>query len=211
MSIVEIPSIEFENNRIKNCSIKIDKNLFNVTYIDGKYVVKKGGVAAKAESKEAAPSTETKEASKEANAPPVVASKEADAPPVVASNEANAPPVVANETDVAVKESNEEWAKEREKQFYTRLKTKLKKVVEPKKRGKKAEQKAEHDKALFSKIAERKKTVESQEAEAEFKKTMEKYEKKLKVGTPPDAVKIEMKKDGITEEKIDKFFNSRPK
>ena len=39
MTSVQIPSIEFTNNRIQNCSIVIDDNVFNVVYENKKYNV----------------------------------------------------------------------------------------------------------------------------------------------------------------------------
>jgi sRNA-binding protein len=56
MTSVQIPSIEFTNNRIQNCSIVIDDNVFNVVYENKKYIVTKGqpGVG-----KETSPTVET--------------------------------------------------------------------------------------------------------------------------------------------------------
>ena len=44
MTSVQIPFIEFTNNRIQKSSIIIDNNQFNVEFKDGKYVVSKGNV-----------------------------------------------------------------------------------------------------------------------------------------------------------------------
>tara|TARA_B100001287_G_scaffold253183_1_gene235669 strand:+ start:10352 stop:10846 length:495 start_codon:yes stop_codon:yes gene_type:complete len=56
MTSVQIPSIEFTNNRIQKCSIVIDDNVFNVVYENKKYIVTKGqpGVG-----KETSPTVET--------------------------------------------------------------------------------------------------------------------------------------------------------
>lgn len=46
MTTVQIPTIEFSNDRIHNCSIVIDDTTFNVRFIKNKYEVTKGTTGA---------------------------------------------------------------------------------------------------------------------------------------------------------------------
>ena len=95
MTSIQIPSIEFSDNRIKKCSVVIDKNSFNVEYKKGKYVVTKGGVTSSktetspSEAVEKTPEV-AKEAPKETKAP-VVAKTPKEAKPEVAKTPAPAP------------------------------------------------------------------------------------------------------------------------
>lgn len=77
MTSIQIPSIEFSDNRIKKCSVVIDKNSFNVEYKKGKYVVTKGGVTS---SKTETP--EAPEVAKPEVAKPEVAKPETKTPEV---------------------------------------------------------------------------------------------------------------------------------
>jgi len=47
MSSVQIPSIEFKDNRIQKCTFIIDKKTFNVIYSNDKYTVTNGGKSEK--------------------------------------------------------------------------------------------------------------------------------------------------------------------
>lgn len=79
MSSVQIPSIEFKDNRIQKCSFIIDKQTFNVIYSNDKYTVSKDGKSEKEAVKEEKPKEETKE---EKKAPIVVTLKKPITPKV---------------------------------------------------------------------------------------------------------------------------------
>ena len=80
MTSIQIPSIEFSDNRIKKCSVVIDKNSFNVEYKKGKYVVTKGGVtSSKTETSPSAAVEKTQVVAKEAPVVPKETPKEAKA------------------------------------------------------------------------------------------------------------------------------------
>jgi len=84
MTSIQIPSIEFSDNRIKKCSVVIDKNSFNVEYKKGKYVVTKGGVtSSKTETSPSAAVEKTQVVAKEAPVVPKETPKEAKEAPVV--------------------------------------------------------------------------------------------------------------------------------
>ena len=82
MTSIQIPSIEFSDNRIKKCSVVIDKNSFNVEYKKGKYVVTKGGVTSSKTETPEAPVVAKPEVAKPEVAKPEVAKPETKTPEV---------------------------------------------------------------------------------------------------------------------------------
>jgi len=69
MSSIQIPSIEFKDNRIQKCSIIINKQTFNVKYSDDKYTVTKGDKSEKESPKVVETETSSASAASETSKP----------------------------------------------------------------------------------------------------------------------------------------------
>jgi hypothetical protein len=212
MTSVQIPFIEFTNNRIQKSSIIIDNNQFNVEFKDNKYIVTKGNVMSQSNSPAAPIVTESAE--------PIVTESAA---PTVAKN-SNEKPEEIESTNIAA-ETNKKGADPKPLKRSSNTKN------EPIKKELTDKEKMMQD--LFKAIALRRKTVDERDKiekvqeegekgtkvekvqkdkEEEAKPTESKYEKynqMKKVGLPEGAIKLEMSKDGIEEKKINDYFDSQ--
>jgi hypothetical protein len=207
MTSVQIPFIEFTNNRIQKSSIIIDNNQFNVEFKDGKYVVSKGN----AMSETSSPAQQNDTGS-------------APAPGPATTKNANEKPEEIESTNIAA-ETNKKATDPKP------LKSGTNKPKKPIVKELTNKEKMMQD--LFKAIALRRKTVDERDKiekvqeegekgtkvekvqkdkEEEAKPTESKYEKynqMKKVGLPEGAIKLEMSKDGIEEKKINDYFDSQ--
>ena len=85
MTSVQIPFIEFTNNRIQKSSIIIDNNQFNVEFKDNKYIVTKGNVMSQSNSPAAPIVTESAEPIVTESATPTVAKNVKEKPEKIES------------------------------------------------------------------------------------------------------------------------------
>lgn len=204
MTDIQIPSINFSNNRIQKCSVVIDKNSFNVEYKDGKYVVTKGDNKV----------TEVE--------PQVVSEKEETQTSSVnvektAENKKNATEKKQSKVDKSTDKSTDKTnvkppkkglgdgiSKDTETINKQRLGSKLSSALKSKKTTGPRELTKEEKvmKELKEKLEKRNKAREE--------KTLkyEKYNQMKKVRLPEGAIRLEMSKDGIEEKEIENYFKS---
>ena len=109
MSSIQIPSIEFKDNRIQKCSIIINKQTFNVKYSDDKYIVTKGDKSEKESPKvvaetEASAASETSTPASESKVESKVESKSKSSSKIAAKPKAQkvqkVPKVELNVSDI---------------------------------------------------------------------------------------------------------------
>jgi len=212
MTSVQIPFIEFTNNRIQKSSIIIDNNQFNVEFKDGKYVVSKGNIMS------------------ETSSPAQTDMKSSAAPAPAPAKNANEKPKETESTK-SVDQTND---KSETQKTDTRPEPKPLKSVsntkkEPIKRKLTDEEIMMQD--LSKAVALRRKTVDEREKrekvqeeekekkdekkdekEEEAKPTESKYEKynqMKKVGLPEEAVRDKMNQNGIEKKEIDDYIDSQ--
>jgi hypothetical protein len=211
MTSVQIPFIEFTNNRIQKSSIIIDSNQFNVEFKGGKYVVSKGNTMSESSS----PAQQTNMKSSAAPAP-------APAPAKNANEELKE---TESTKSVAQTSANIETQKIDTRPDPKPLKSVSNTKKEPIKRKLTDREIMMQD--LFKAIALRKKTVDEREngakvqeeekekkdeKEEEAKPTESKYKKyntMKKIGQPEGAIRQKMTQDGIEEKEIDDYLDSQ--
>ena len=213
MTSVQIPFIEFTNNRIQKSSIIIDNNQFNVEFKDGKYVVSKGNTMSESSSP-----AQTNMKSSAAPAPA----------PAPAKNANEKPKETESTKSVAQTSANIETQKINTRPDPKPLKSVSNTKKEPIKRKLTDREIMMQD--LFKAIALRKKTVderengekvqeeekEKKEGEEEKKEEAkpteskyEKYNKRRKMGHNQDQIRHGMTVDGIEEKEINDYFDSQ--
>lgn len=214
MTSVQIPFIEFTNNRIQKSSIIIDNNQFNVEFKDNKYIVTKGNTMSETSS----PAQQTDMKSSPA--------------PTVAKNANEKPKKMESTKSAAQTSDNIETQKTDTGPEPKPLKNRPNIKKEPIKR--KLTDKEIMMQDLFKAIALRRKTVDErdkrekvqeegdkgekvqkdkeEEKKEEAKPTESKYKTyntMKKTGLPEGAVRQKMIRDGIEKKKIDDYFDSQ--
>lgn len=207
MTSVQIPFIEFTNNRIQKSSIIIDNNQFNVEFKDGKYVVSKGNTMSETSSP-----AQTDMKSSAAPAPA----------PAPAKNANEKPKETESTKSVAQTNDKSETQKTETRPDPKPLKSVSKTIKEPIKRKLTDREIMMQD--LFKAIALRKKTVDEREKgakveqvqkekkEEEAKPTESKYKTyntMKKIGQPEEAIRQKMIQNGIEKKEIDDYFKSQ--
>lgn len=202
MTSVQIPFIEFTNNRIQKSSIIIDNNQFNVEFKDNKYIVTKGNTMSETSSPAAPIVTES-------------------AAPAITKNANEKPKETKSTKSVAQTNDKSETQKTDTGPAPKPLKSVSNTIKEPIKRKLTDEEIVMQD--LFKAIALRKKTVderekrekvqeEEKEKKEEAKPTESKYKTyntMQKLGQPKDAIRHNMIKNGIAEKEINDYFDSQ--
>lgn len=214
MTSVQIPFIEFTNNRIQKSSIIIDNNQFNVEFKDGKYVVSKGNTMS--ESSSPAKQTDMKSSASPAPAPAPAKNaneelKETESTKSVAQTSAN---IETQKTDTrpdpkplksvskTIKEPIKRKLTDREIMMQDLIKAIAlrKKTVDERENGAKVQEE------------EKEKKDEKKDEKEEAKPTESKYKKyntMKKIGQPEGAIRQKMTQDGIEEKEIDDYFDSQ--
>ena len=207
MTSVQIPFIEFTNNRIQKSSIIIDNNQFNVEFKDGKYVVSKGNTMSETSS--------PAQTDMKSSAAPAAA-------PAPAKNANEKPKETESTKSVAQTNDKSETQKTETRPDPKPLKSVSKTIKEPIKRKLTDREIMMQD--LFKAIALRKKTVDEREKgakveqvqkekkEEEAKPTESKYKTyntMKKIGQPEEAIRQNMIKNGIEKKEIDDYFKSQ--
>jgi hypothetical protein len=219
MTSVQIPFIEFTNNRIQKSSIIIDNNQFNVEFKDGKYVVSKGNTMSKSSS----PAQQTDMKSSPAPAPGPA--------PAPAKNANEKPKETKSTKSVAQTNDKSETKKTDTRPDPKPLKSVSNTKNEPIKKELTDEEIMMQD--LFKAIALRRKIVDEKEKtekvqeegekgakveqvqkekKEEAKPTESKYEKynqMKKKGLPEGAIRQKMTQDGIEEKEINDYLKSQ--
>lgn len=226
MTSVQIPFIEFTNNRIQKSSIIIDNNQFNVEFKDGKYVVSKGNVMSESSSPaqtdmksspSPAPTKNANEKPKETKSTKSVAQTNdksetqktdtgTDPKPLKSIPDTKKEPIKRKLTDEEI------MMQDLFKAIALRRKTvdereKREKVQEEGEKGANVEkvQKDKKEKKDEKKEGEGEKKEEAKPTESKY----EKYNKRRKMGLNPDQIRHGMTQDGIEEKEINDYFDSQ--
>jgi len=199
MTSVQIPFIEFTNNRIQKSSIIIDNNQFNVEFKDGKYVVSKGN--AMSETSSPAQQNDTGSAPAQQNN-----SKSAPAP-------APEPKKIESIKTAAQTNDKSETQKSDTGPDPKPLKSGTNKPRKP--IVKELTNKEKMMEELFKAIALRREEVQEEKVEKvqeEGKPTESKYKTyntMKKIGQPEGAIRQNMSNNGIEEKEINNYFDSQ--
>jgi len=226
MTSVQIPFIEFTNNRIQKSSIIIDNNQFNVEFKDGKYVVSKGNVMSESSS----PAQQTNMKSSAAPAPAPAPAKNANEKPketkstksVAQTNDKSETQKIDTRPDPKPLKSVSNTKKEPIKRKLTdreRMMQDLfkaialrKKTVDERENGEKVQEDGEKG-ANVEQVQKDKKEGEGEEEKKEEAKPTEskykKYNTMKKIGQPEGAIRQKMTQDGIEEKEINDYFDSQ--
>ena len=225
MTSVQIPFIEFTNNRIQKSSIIIDNNQFNVEFKDGKYVVSKGNTMSETSSpaqtdmKSSAAPAPAPAPAKNANEKP----KETESTKSVAQTSANIETQKINtRPDPKPLKSVSKIDKEPIKRkltdeeimmqdLFKAIALRRKIVDEREKREKVQEEGEEGEKEKKDEKKDEKKEGEGEKKE-EAKPTESKYKtynQMKKVGLPEEAVRDKMNQNGIEKKEIDDYIDSQ--
>ena len=220
MTSVQIPFIEFTNNRIQKSSIIIDNNQFNVEFKDGKYVVSKGNVMAETSSpaqqtdmKPApapAPAKNANEKPKETKSTKSVAQKNDKSETQKTDTRPDPKPLksVSNTKKEPIKK--ELTDREIMMQDLFKAIALRKKTVDERENGEKVQEDGEKG-ANVEQVQKDKKEGEGEKKE-EAKPTESKYEKynqMKKVGLPEVAIRQKMIQNGIEKKEIDDYLDSQ--
>ena len=216
MTSVQIPFIEFTNNRIQKSSIIIDNNQFNVEFKDGKYVVSKGNTMS--ETSSPAQQTDMKSSAAPAPAPAKNANekpKETESTKSVAqTNDKSETQKIDTRPDPKPLKSVSNTKKEPIKRKLTDREIMMqdlfkaialrKKTVDERENGEKVQEDGEKG-ANVEQVQKEKKEEEAKPTESKYKK----YNTMKKIGHPEGAIRQKMTQDGIEEKEIDDYFDSQ--
>ena len=238
MTSVQIPFIEFTNNRIQKSSIIIDNNQFNVEFKDGKYVVSKGNVMSETSS----PAQQTDMKSSPAPAPGPAPAKNANEKPketkstksVAQTNDKSETQKTDTRPDPKPLKSVSNTKNEPIKKKLTDEEIMMqdlfkaialrRKIVDEREKTEKVQEEGEKG-ANVEQVQKEKKEKKDEKKEGEGEKKegegekkeeakpteskYEKYNKRRKMGLNPDQIRHGMTQDGIEEKEINDYFDSQ--